>query len=393
MFLSAGSLVEFARFLQVVLLIGLSLVVVVYLVMAVWHYRKRKKTPAPVDQDSVERWVNATPEYIHDRYRESGYVYIDQPALLREYRNKLAYSHARYTALRHDFAVLQSQHTEFPPDTNMDSYDTKTTDMKDQHVPAETGETREPAATGTMYETEKEEWISKFDEVNKAYKILEQENRSLHDQLKLLSGTDPEKETFINDWKKEKKELEDRLDEQAFLGDLLEQKKLQVAFIQEQLEKQVMRCHKTEQQLKDMNRQLGEERKNMETARASAERHAHENQVKNQEAGRLQQQLCEKEALIVQKQDAITWLENNLQETRQQNELLQALTTDHHERVKTLEDKLSREESKRLFLQEKLDHQQQTLRRLIREVSLFAGEEDSAESPAPDQKTVLSVIR
>jgi len=393
MFLTAGSLVEFARFLQIVLLIGLPLIVVILLVMAVWHYRKRKKTAVPVDQDSVERWVNATPEYINDRDRESWYVYIDHPALLREYRNKLAYSHARYTALRHDFAVWQSQQTERPPGTHKDSSDIKITDMKDQPVPAETGEIREPAAMGAAYETEKAEWKSKLDEVNKAYTVLEQENESMISRLTLLTGTDAEKETIINDWKKEINELNDRLAEQAYIADLLEQKKLQVGFVEEQLEKQVMRCHKTEQQLMDLNRQLGEERKNMETTRASAERLTHENQIKSEEAGRLQQSLTEKEALLAQKQDAITWLENNLQETRRQNEMLQALTADHHDRVKTLEDILSREESKRLFLQEKLDHQQQTLRRLIRELSVFAGDEESDESPVPGQKPVLSVIR
>ena len=56
---------------------------------------------------SEEEFLKASPELLGYTNGDGEYVFFDQSSVLAEYKKKLLYYHARYTALRHDFAKLE----------------------------------------------------------------------------------------------------------------------------------------------------------------------------------------------------------------------------------------------------------------------------------------------
>ena len=96
--------------------------------------------------------------------------------------------------------------------------------------------------------TEKKELLNKIGQLEKSYDRLEQENRSLKEQQSLQTATDDEKVAIINKWKEEITLLKEKIDEQEYLQDVVEEKKAQVNFLQNQLEQRIKNLYQSEHQ-------------------------------------------------------------------------------------------------------------------------------------------------
>ncbi|HET6994328.1 MAG TPA: hypothetical protein VFI06_05055, partial [Chitinophagaceae bacterium] len=105
----AGPTPEILRFIQVLCWIIVPLLIAALGVTAFLHYRNRKKDEGEHAQmegkllESVSGLVGYT-------NGNGEYVVFDNSVLIQQYKNTLSYNHARYTALQHDFARMETKY-------------------------------------------------------------------------------------------------------------------------------------------------------------------------------------------------------------------------------------------------------------------------------------------
>ena len=68
----------------------------------------------------------------------------------------------------------------------------------------------------------------------------------------------------IQKWEEEKAELKKRISEQEYLKDVLEEKKLQISFLQQQLEQRIKNHHLVEQQFRELGIKFMEVKEKLE---------------------------------------------------------------------------------------------------------------------------------
>ncbi|HEV7781753.1 MAG TPA: hypothetical protein VGO58_10845 [Chitinophagaceae bacterium] len=94
-----------AVFLQVLCWIILPVLLLVFLFTILHHYaRKRKNATTPLQKEDLTRLA------LDGNSGEGAYLFFDHTGLIRDYRNKLSYSHARYAALKKDFEKLEKRY-------------------------------------------------------------------------------------------------------------------------------------------------------------------------------------------------------------------------------------------------------------------------------------------
>lgn len=103
---------------------------------------------------------------------------------------------------------------------------------------------------------EKKEMNARLEQLGRSYKSLEEENESLLQQIKAEHGNDDEKDSVISKWKEENSRLKERIAEQDYLKDILEEKKAQIVFLQNQLEQRIVNNHQAEVQRAQLTAQI-----------------------------------------------------------------------------------------------------------------------------------------
>jgi chromosome segregation ATPase len=92
-------------FLQVLCWIILPAMLLVFLFTILHHYaRKRKHAADALEGDDPAQLA------IAGSGGEGAYLFFDHTGLIKDYKNKLSYSHARYTALKKDFEKLEKRY-------------------------------------------------------------------------------------------------------------------------------------------------------------------------------------------------------------------------------------------------------------------------------------------
>ena len=111
MWIASGSSVELIKFIQILGWIILPVLILAIGITLFLHYRKRRKAHAQIDPDDAENnFILASPERFNHSVKDGEYVYFDHSALIREYKMRMFYNHARYTALRKDYAKLEDKY-------------------------------------------------------------------------------------------------------------------------------------------------------------------------------------------------------------------------------------------------------------------------------------------
>jgi len=106
MLLATGPSIEFVRLIQILCWILLPIGAGAILLTVFFHYRNKRKA-SRMNEISEEDFLKASPELLGYTNGDGEYVFFDQSAVLAEYKKKLLYYHARYSALRHDFDNLE----------------------------------------------------------------------------------------------------------------------------------------------------------------------------------------------------------------------------------------------------------------------------------------------
>lgn len=326
MLLSVVPFGELTKLFQILLIIMLSILAFSVLFTVLIHYRRRRtKQCIPDDEDLHHYIAESSPEKFWYKANDGTLIYLDHTGLLKEYRNKLSYSHARYAALQQDFNRLES------------------------------------GFTGSFYSNKtKSNYIKK----------IVMENTELQVQL-----TD---ENILNENSIPDKQLKDH----EYLNDLLAEKKRQIEFLQNQIDLRIKNFHYSEKEKGEIKSKLEESeqtRNKIEVELESLRKHLVESQ---QEIDNLSTSLEEKQGRLTEagqildtKRDQIIYMESVLLDVNNQNQLLNAAAADAEDKYKALEQQLQANESKFIAMEQKLLANKRMLQRLYNEFAATMQEE------------------
>ena len=275
MLLATGAFTELIRFFQIVGWIILPVMMIAGGLTTYLHYRRKKRLQAE-DDTPFEFELLSPPESIHYKRSDGEYILFDHSALFRKYKRMLTYNRARYTALRHDFSALATKYSSLVtkgqhPSEDMHSTSTsrrnRLTSVNPQISTLNStamqpynesmNQEEEINLLRQVFEAERLHWQSQMAELNDSYCRLEQENQLLMERKNIENAPDDERQALLAALKDEKEKLLDQIFEQAYLAEVLEDKKSQIGFLQEQLEQRVIASHQAER-----DRQLAMEERN-----------------------------------------------------------------------------------------------------------------------------------
>ncbi len=335
MLLTAAPFTELTIFMQGILWIVLPVLFFSLLVTILIHYgRKRKTVDMGIEEEIDMNILGSTPENFCYKTEDGKLVFLDHTGLLREFKKKLSYSNARYAALKQDFGKLKSGELIFSSNNNLFYSNQKNIDMEnriDQHV-----------------------------------------QHSDSTENSIVEGIGIAQNDLDNS----------NLNEQSWLQDILEEKKKQIEFLQNQIDVRVKRNHIAEQERELFKNELEEFKRNqqiiageLEAARnASADKDITLEKIKNL-LDEKNEQLKESQQLVNTGQDRIIYLDNILTEIKEQNELLSAAVADASDKNESLNIQLEQEISKVSTMEMKLLANKQLLQRLFNEFSNCLQEE------------------
>jgi chromosome segregation ATPase len=345
MWIASGSSFELIQFIQILSWIILPALLLTVGITLFLHYRKKGKGNAVIDPDDAENnFILASPERFNHSIKDGEYVYFDHSGLIREYKKRMFYNHARYTALRKDYTKLE---TKFLSLSNVDAKSLKKHKrkyMKNHNEQLSPVDQQTPAGD---FAIERKELSDKLEQSGRSCQRLEEENRFLQEQISLQTATDDEKDKILYRWKEEYGTMKDKVAERSYLEELMEEKKAQILFLQNQLEQRIKNQNLAEQQ--------------REQAISEMQQQKEMYQGFNQQTEALKNQ--------------VTYLENVLRETKEQNELLNAEVADKKDLLVTLQQQLTDEQSKLQFVEQRLAANKQLLRRLHKEFTSCIEEE------------------
>lgn len=254
MLLAAGAVSEIIRFVQVLCWIILPVLALVILLTVFLHYRKKKKNKAealPAEE------LLPVPATLIQGKSPADYILFDHSGLVDQYHNKLCHSQAKYTALRHDFSRLATKYTALALYASNHTYNPKEKIMENPAVQLSPVMQEEIDSLIKKHKTEKQDWKEKNERLAHSYRSLEQENNLLQAKLELATATtEEERASLVNKWAEENGMLKDKLAEHDYLSDIVEEKKSQIIFLQNQLEQKIVLQHAAEHQTSQLQAEL-----------------------------------------------------------------------------------------------------------------------------------------
>ena len=385
MLLTAGFLFEFSRFIQIISWIILPITAIIVTITIFRHYRRKKKF-ATAGFDDTTTLILTEPG-------KGRNIFLDHSDVMNEYEKELLCNYARYAALKQEFASMENKYSVIfktkPFLLHKNNISMQHSDAPQQFLQSETGEEKN---TDNIEPNE----LLQQEELKRTNQLLEKENESLREQIRLLTGTDDEKAAIISQWKNENAALQNKLTEQEYMKKIVDEKKNYIDFLQQQLEQRIKSQHQTEQQVTETKTQLQQAIQAYEDLQITIQSLNNEISKWQEEKEKLkiavaekEEQLAEKKHLLISKLDHITYLENVLYETKQQNEILNAAAADEKDITASLQERLYDEQSKIKYLEQKLNTNKQMLKRLYKELSAMI-DVDTDESPVIELKPVFA---
>ena len=316
------------------------------------HYRGKKKRGKGLTDPGEMTFLLPAENRIRKR-NQGDYIIIDHSDLIREYKHRLAYSQARCLVLQHDLSELRSKRPKSAQNGGAQLFNLKKENMETRDVKMET--------TAQQLSDEKNELMTRLEELNRVNKNLELENSSLSEQLQMQTASDDDRSMISMRLQEENLDLKKKIAEQEWLQELVNEKRSEVEFLQNQLEQRIRNDHSTVQEREALKARLMQ----LENSIMDWEKKISEN---NEVLAVARQDLQSKT-------DQVTWLENVLKQAKEQNELLHAAAADRADEVAALQEKLSVAAEKIDTMKKRLTANKQLLRRFYRELSDYIDQE------------------
>lgn len=366
------SLVVFLKFLQVLLWICIPALSIGMLVTTIAHYKNKKK------KKQREQFFLLDGAKVFSGYDDASlipadfYLHADK-AEVKKIMHQLFQSNAKYIAIRKDYDLLNEKFLQL----NKQQY---------QPLKYETMETLHTSAAELdniriQYENERKELLSELEQLTASYENLEKDNASLREQVEAHSNDGTNVSVVIEKWEQEKSDLKKKINEHEYLKDVLEEKKMQITFLQQQLEQRIKNHHLVEQQFRDLGIKFMETKEELE--------------IKQQSCKEFESSLNDKEVEIIFLKEVLqakteheSQMETLVKTLKEQNESVSALLLDNNSLIQTLREQLASSDEKKVELERRLEKNQTYFKGLHRKLADIL-EEESTESPVIVMKQVF----
>ena len=384
LFLSDASLVILLQFLRILLWISIPTIILAMLITTLIHYRNKKKKNKK-DEEQQLAFENGGRVY-------SGYddfsllpqeVYL--PGSEHEIKgiiHHLFHSKARYMAIRKDFEILSRKYQRLHVHIHQDSETINNKTMETTQTDMNQTLHEQIESIKQQHEFEKKELFAELTQLTGAYENLEKDNNNLRDQLIAYSSDESKTTAIIQKWEEEKAELKRRISEQEYLKDVLAEKKLQISFLQQQLEQRIKNHHLVEQQFRELGIKFMEVKEELEIKQQTE---------KDLQAGihEKEQELISLKEIMQAKTDLATQLEETLKKAQEQNENFSLAAESNSKLIGSLHEQLAVSSEIKKEMEIKLEKNNALLKGFHRKLSdLF--EEEMAEPPVVVMKPVYT---
>ena len=380
--LSDASSIVFLKFLQIFLWISIPAFLIGMLITTLTHYSNKRKKQKESKQ----------PFIFEDDASYAGYDEVSLIPLTlqandqetKKIMNYLSFSTARYIAMQKDFKFLTEKYQQLQANKsyinqnletkNNDTMETIHTDL--QQIPGQ----QIDLIRQQQHEIEKRELLAELDQLTVSYENLEKDNNSLREQLNVYCENGTGFTSMIQKWEEEKAELKRRISEQEYLKDVLDEKKQQIAFLQQQLEQRIKNHHLVEQQFRELGIKFMEANEKLE--------------IKEQSDKEFQAAVHDKEQEIILLKEALqsatakaAQLETTIKELQEQHSKFSFELKEKNNLVSDLHVQLAEANEAKIKLEERLERSQTFIKGFHRKLSDIL-QEEIPESPVIVMKPV-----
>jgi len=374
-----ASLIVFFKFLQIFLWISIPALLIGMFITTVIHYKNKKKK-------NLEE-----PLFFESEGSGAGYDDVSLMPLnlflhgnkeeTRRIMNYLSHSNARYIAIQKDFKVLSEKYQQLRVNSYQNFETKKNKTMETIHTDLQQIPYEQIDPTQQEYELEKKELLAELNQLTISFENLEKENVNLREQLNVYCDNGTGFTSMIQKWDEEKAELKKRINEQEYLKDVLEEKKQQIVFLQQQLEQRIKNHHLEEQQFRELGIKLMDANERLE--------------VKEQSIKEFQATVHDKEQEILFLKEVVqsatvnaVQLETTIKELQEQNSSSSFELDKKSILINELQTQLTEVNEAKIKLEERLERSQTFIKGFHRKLSDIL-QEEIPESPVIVMKPVF----
>jgi len=372
-----ASLFVFFNFLQVFLWISIPALLVGMLLTTVMHYRDKRKKQKSLGESFIfeSEGSNAADVslipldlFLHGDKEET-----------RRIKNYLSHSNARYIAIQKDFRVLTEKYQQLQVKSYQNFETKKNKSMETIHTDLQQI-SYEQVDSKQEYELEKKELLAELDQLTISFENLEKDNMNLREQLSVYSENGTGFTSMIQKWDEEKAELKKRISEQEYLKDVLEEKKQQIIFLQQQIEQRIKNHHLEEQQFRELGIKFIDANEKLEIKEQSIKEFKTTVHDKEQEIIFLKEVVQSEATKAVQ-------LETTIKELQEQNSKFSFELDKKNDLINELQAQLVEINEAKIKLEERLERSQTFFKGFHRKLSDIL-QEEIPESPVIVMKPV-----
>src|SRR4030095_9275286 len=245
-----ASSIGFLKFLQIFLWISIPAFLIGMLITTVTHYRNKRKKQKESNQPFIFEEDASWAGYDDVSLMPLNLRGNDQET--KKIMNYLSFSNARYIAIQKDFKALTEKYQQLQVNIYQNSETKKSETMETIQTDLQQLSYQQIDTIKQQHEIEKKELLAELDQLTSSFENLEKDNNSLRDQLNVYCESGTGFTSMIQKWEEEKAELKRRMNEQEYLKDVLDEKKQQIIFLQQQLEQRIKNHHLVEQQFREL---------------------------------------------------------------------------------------------------------------------------------------------
>jgi len=372
-----ASLFVFFNFLQVFLWISIPALLIGMLLTTIMHYRDKRKKQKSLgepfifeSEGSSAADVSLIPLdlFLHGDKEET-----------RRIKNYLSHSNARYIAIQKDFKILTEKYQQLQVKSYQNFETKKNKSMETIHTDLQQI-SYEQVDSKQEYELEKKELLAELDQLTISFENLEKDNMNLREQLSVYSENGTGFTSMIQKWDEEKAELKKRISEQEYLKDVLEEKKQQIIFLQQQLEQRIKNHHLEEHQFRELGIKFIDANEKLE--------------IKEQSIKEFQATVHDKEQEIIFLKEVVqseatnaVQLETTIKELQEQNSRSSFELDKKNDLINELQAQLAETNEAKIKLEERLERSQTFFKGFHRKLSDIL-QEEVPESPVIVMKPV-----
>jgi chromosome segregation ATPase len=359
--------------------------------LAIWlHYRQKKRKAVLNENKAVDAEANPSLSITSaETVALSPLAVEDKLGLIKECRKQLSKSHAKYLALKQDFSTTQKAITDSENESpenfghmenlneKIAAYEKQIMDLQNK---LEVLETVIPVQDETYFLRqalrEKDNEIAQL----KEQVALGSSNVQAEKKEEIISSANNDYNTNeyirrIERLQEEKAESDRKLSEQDYLKDAYSQNKLQVEFLQNQLEQRIKSHSQAEHKIKELTASLQELSAQSSQSEGKILFLNQQIESKHHELEHVQLTSDQKDAEIHRvkeelqtKNSQVAYLENLLAELKEQNSVLNISFGESQGAISTLKEQLAGEQQHIHQLEDKLLKNKQLLERIYRDL-------------------------